>query len=94
VGLSDEEQPVVPRDEAVIGRTGAVLVATRGSAGPGEILVRVRGGSETFIAWSEDPLPSGTTVLVIESRGCREVFVIEWVDPLDALGGDTAADAG
>jgi hypothetical protein len=27
-------------------------------------------------------------VLVIESRGCREVDVIEWVDPLDALDGD------
>jgi hypothetical protein len=27
---------------------------------------------------------------VIESRGCREVHVIEWVDPLDALGGDPA----
>ena len=58
--------------------------------GPGEVLVRVRGGSETFLAWSEDPLPAGAPVLVIESRGCREVGVIEWVDPLDALGGDTA----
>jgi hypothetical protein len=55
--------------------------------------VRVRGGSETFLAWSEEPLPVGATVLVIESRGCREVGVIEWVDPLDALGGD-AAEAG
>jgi hypothetical protein len=52
--------------------------------------VRVRGGSETFLAWSEDPLPTGATVLVIESRGCREVGVIEWADPLDALGGDPA----
>ena len=80
----------MPQDEAVVGCTGKVLVATRGSAGPGEILVQVRGGSETFLAWSEDPLPRGATVLVIESRGCREVGVIEWVDPLDALGGDTA----
>ena len=77
-------------DEAVIGCTGQVLVGTRGSAGPGEILVRVRGGSETFLAWSEDPLPTGATVLVIESRGCREVGVVEWVDPLDALDGDAA----
>ncbi|MEW2625713.1 hypothetical protein [Streptomyces sp. NPDC048106] len=82
----------MPQDEAVIGRTGKVLIGTRGSAGPGEVLVRVRGGSETFLAWSEDPLPPGATVLVIESRGCREVGVIEWADPLDALGGD-AVDA-
>ncbi|MER6385089.1 hypothetical protein [Streptomyces sp. NPDC001250] len=78
------------QDEAVVGRVGKVLIGTRGSAGPGEVLVRVRGGSETFLAWSEDPLPAGATVLVIESRGCREVGVIEWVDPLDALGGDSA----
>ncbi|MGW3357167.1 hypothetical protein ACWDFL_17360 [Streptomyces bungoensis] len=80
----------MPRDEAVIGCTGTVLIGTRGSAGPGEVLVRVRGGSETFLAWSEDPLPKGATVLVIESRGCREVGVIEWKDPLDALDGDPA----
>ena len=83
----------MPQDEAVIGRTGKVLIGTRGSAGPGEILVRVRGGSETFLAWSEDPVPAGATVLVIESRGCREVGVIEWMDPLDALGG-APVDAG
>ncbi|MER5436553.1 hypothetical protein [Streptomyces sp. NPDC002588] len=83
----------MPQDEAVIGCTGEVLIGTRGPAGPGEVLVRVRGGSETFLAWSEAPLPAGATVLVIESRGCREVGVIEWVDPLDALGEDTA-DAG
>ncbi|MER6788490.1 hypothetical protein [Streptomyces sp. NPDC000658] len=80
----------MPQDEAVIGCTGDLLIATRGPAGPGEVLVRVRGGSETFLAWSEEPLPIGSTVLVIESRGCREVGVIEWVDPLDALGEDTA----
>jgi len=80
----------MPQDEAVIGCTGEVLIGTRGAAGPGEVLVRVRGGSETFLAWSEGPLPVGATVLVIESRGCREVGVIEWVDPLDALGDDSA----
>ncbi|MCM2417596.1 hypothetical protein G3I60_34555 [Streptomyces sp. SID13666] len=79
------------QDEAVIGCTGELLIATRGSAGPGEILVRVRGGTETFLAWSEEPLPRGTTVLVIESRGTRQVGVIEWADPLDALGGVTDA---
>ncbi|MGW2430486.1 hypothetical protein [Streptomyces sp. NPDC001640] len=81
------------QDEAVIGCTGELLIGTRGSAGPGEILVRVRGGSETFLAWSQEPLPTGATVLVIDSRGRREVDVIEWVDPLDALCGE-AADAG
>lgn len=78
------------QDDAVIGCTGELIIGTRGSAGPGEILVRVRGGTETFLAWSQQPLPRGATVLVIESRGCREVGVIEWTDPLDALDGDAA----
>ncbi|MFE9768370.1 hypothetical protein ACFYPC_28275 [Streptomyces sp. NPDC005808] len=81
------------QDEAVIGRTGELIIGTRGTAGPGEILVRVRGGSETFLAWSQEPLPTGATVLVIESRGCRAVDVIKWADPLDVLG-DGHADAG
>ncbi|MEU4498585.1 hypothetical protein AB0F96_35390 [Streptomyces sp. NPDC023998] len=75
------------QDEAVIGCPGELLIGTRGSAGPGEILVRVRGGSEAFLAWSEEPLPRGATVLVIGSRGNRQVDVIEWADPLDAFGG-------
>ncbi|TJZ50349.1 hypothetical protein FCH28_24035 [Streptomyces piniterrae] len=81
------------QDEAVIGCTGRLLIGTRGTAGPGEVLVRIRGGSETFLAWSAEPLPVGATVLVIESRGSRQVDVIEWTDPLDALTG-AAGDAG
>jgi hypothetical protein len=70
------------RDEALIGCIGRLTVATRGAAGPGEVLVKVRGGSEAFIAWSPDPLPKGATVLVIESRGHRAVDVSDWTDPL------------
>jgi hypothetical protein len=72
------------RDNAVIGCTGELLIATRGTAGPGEVLVRIRGGSETFLAWSDEPLRRGLNVLVVESRGSRQVDVIEWADPLDA----------
>ncbi len=70
------------RDEVLIGCIGVLTIATRGTAGPGEVLVRVRGGSEAFIAWSPDPLPRGATVLVIESRGHRAVDVSAWTDPL------------
>ena len=70
------------RDEATVGRVGVLTVATRGSAGPGEVLIKIRGGSEAFLAWSEKPLPRGATVLVIESRGARAVDVIEWDDAL------------
>ena len=66
------------RDESSIGRVGVLSVATRGGDGPGEVLIRIRGGSEAFLAWSDKPLPKGATVLVIESRGARAVDVIEW----------------
>jgi len=72
----------VARDESSIGRVGVLAVATRGVAGPGEVLIKIRGGSEAFLAWSDKPLPKGTTVLVIESRGARAVDVIEWEDAL------------
>jgi hypothetical protein len=72
----------VARDESSIGRIGVLTVATRGKGGPGEVHIKIRGGSETFLAWSEKPLPKGATVLVIESRGERAVDVIEWEDGL------------
>ena len=70
------------RDESAIGLVGVITVATRGQAGPGEVRVRIRGGSESLIAWSPTPLPIGTTVLVTDSRGRRTVEVMEWTDPL------------
>jgi hypothetical protein len=72
----------VARDESAIGRVGVITIATRGQAGPGEVLIRIRGGSESFLAWSETPLCRGTTVLVIDNRGKRTVDVTEWTDPL------------
>jgi hypothetical protein len=68
-----------------VGCIGVITVATRGKAGPGEVLVKIRGGTETFIAWSPEPLIKGTTVLVIETRGERSVDVSAWTDPFDSL---------
>jgi hypothetical protein len=70
------------RDESAIGTVGVLTVATRGSAGPGEVRIKIRGGSEGYLAWSETPLPKGATVLVIDYRGPRAVDVMEWADPL------------
>ncbi len=70
------------RDESSIGCVGRLSVATRGDRGPGEVLIKIRGGSEAFLAWSDKPLPKGSTVLVIDSRGERAVDVIEWEDAL------------
>ena len=73
----------MPREDSLIGSIGVISVSTRGAAGPGEVLVKIRGGSEAYIAWSPAPIARGATVLVIESRGERSVDVSEWTDPLE-----------
>ncbi|MDV6271644.1 hypothetical protein [Rhodococcus globerulus] len=65
-------------DYSVIGCTGSLTVATRGPAGAGEVLVVVRGSKESYLAWSTDPLPRGTEVLVIDIHGARTVQVEPW----------------
>jgi hypothetical protein len=80
-----EETLTVDEDDALIGAIGVVIVATRGKAGPGEVLVKIRGGTEAYLAWSEEPIPRGATVLVINNRGTRTVDVSAWTDPLTPL---------
>jgi hypothetical protein len=63
-------------DFEVVGAIGTLTVATRGPDGPGEVLVRVRGASESLLAYSEAPIPKGTSVLVVEARAARAVTVI------------------
>jgi hypothetical protein len=57
------------------GQTAAVSVATRGTDGPGEVIVRAGGGSESYIAWSDEPIARGQVVLIIEDRGARNLYV-------------------
>jgi hypothetical protein len=75
------------QEYSLVGSIGEMTIATRGQAGPGEVLVRIRGGTESYIAWSIEPIRKGATVLVIESRGSRTVDVSEWHDPLEAYPG-------
>ena len=63
-------------DSEVVGATGVIVVATRGAAGLGEVLVRVRGGSESYLARSDEPIAKGMNVLVIGHLGGRTVSVV------------------
>ena len=71
------------RDESAIGMVGVLTIPTRGAAGPGEVWIRIRGGTEKYLAWSPSPLPKGAIVLVVDCREPRTVDVVEWTDPLD-----------
>ena len=68
-------------DASTIGCVGKLIVATRGDRGAGEVLLTLRGSKEAFLAWSDEPLPKGTEVLVVEVRGPRTVVVEPWDQP-------------
>ena len=72
-------------DESPIGLAGRIVTPTRGEAGPGEVELRIRGGTEVFMARSADPLPCGAAVIVLATLGPRTVVVLPWADPLDSV---------
>ena len=72
-------------DQSAVGATGVLVVATRGSDGPGEVLLKLAGGTEAYLAWSETPLPRGSEVLVFNSRGDRSVDVMQFGSEPDPL---------
>ena len=63
-------------DASLIGQVGEVVVRVRGNDDPGEIVATSHGVSERFIAYADQPLERGTSVLVISIRGPRQVDVI------------------
>jgi membrane protein implicated in regulation of membrane protease activity len=69
-------------DASAIGCVGTLTVATRGEGGAGEVVVTVRGSKEAFLAWSDESLPKGAKVLVVDIRGARTVVVEPWEDHL------------
>jgi hypothetical protein len=75
---------------AAVGLTGTVVTRIRGGQQPGEVRVVHAGLPHTYIAYSDDPMPVGTRVLVINDRGARGVDVEPW----DIPGTDAAGVAG
>ncbi|MFD6856956.1 hypothetical protein ACFWCF_06380 [Rhodococcus sp. NPDC060090] len=67
-------------DQNPIGTIGRLTLATRGADGPGQVELTIRGGRETYTAWSTGPLPTMSTVLVVGSRGGRALDVEPWLD--------------
>ncbi|WP_375475946.1 hypothetical protein [uncultured Jatrophihabitans sp.] len=72
-------------DSSPIGLAGRITTATRGADGPGEVEVRIRGGTETFIARSAEPLAKNQAVIIAQTLGPRTVIVLPWADPVESL---------
>ncbi len=58
----------------LIGTIGRVTVSIPVN-GPGEVLLAVRGGSEAFAAWSDEPISRHSRVVVIDALSARSVLV-------------------
>ena len=64
-------------DHQVIGKVGRLTAAIEPGS-MGEVTIPIRGGTETFFAYSGDPaesIPAGTRVIVIEHEPPRTVIV-------------------
>ena len=62
-------------EESLLGKIGRVTVSIPAD-GPGEVLLTVRGGTEAFAAWSDEPIMRHRRVVVVDSISARSVFVI------------------
>jgi hypothetical protein len=62
------------QQESLLGKVGRVTVSIPLN-GPGEVLLAVRGGSEAFAAWSDEPIPRHSRVVVVETLSARSVLV-------------------
>lgn len=65
---------IVTSDDPVVGKLGTVTHPISPGK-PGEIVVRIRGGTETFMAYSDTDLPAQAEVLVVAQRSARTVEV-------------------
>ena len=68
-----------------IGLVGRIVTASRGETGPGEVELRIRGGTEIFIARSSETISVGASVIVLSNLGPRTVEVLPWDDPFDGI---------
>ena len=66
----DDDEPT----EELRGRLGRVTVPIPRD-GPGEIVVSIRGGTERFAAWCEEPVAKHTPIVIIGERSARSVDV-------------------
>lgn len=60
--------------EPLVGKVGRVTVPIPRD-GPGEVLVPVRGGTEAYAAWADEPIAKHVPVVVVEVRSARSLTV-------------------
>jgi len=81
IRAEDDARGAAVRGQALVGKVGVVVTAVRGGERAGEIRVVVQGVPHHYLAYAAEPIPVGTTVLVIHFRGARQVDVEPWSPP-------------
>jgi membrane protein implicated in regulation of membrane protease activity len=66
------------RDESIVGKLGIVTHAIQAGK-PGEIVVHIRGGTETYMAYSDTDVPEQAEVVVVSKRSARTVEVTPFI---------------
>jgi hypothetical protein len=61
-------------DGELIGEVGYVSVPIPPGK-PGEVMLSVRGGTEAFAAWADEPIAKHARVVVVDERSARSVTV-------------------
>jgi hypothetical protein len=64
----------VDAEESLLGKVGRVTVSIPVD-GPGEVLLSVRGGTEAYAAWSDEPIARHSRIVVVDTMSARSVFV-------------------
>jgi membrane protein implicated in regulation of membrane protease activity len=64
--------------QTLVGKLGTVIIAIRGGERAGEVRLLVAGIAHYYLAYADAPIPAGAEVLVINSRGARQVDVEPW----------------
>jgi membrane protein implicated in regulation of membrane protease activity len=74
VHYANRESESDPDDDQLQGKIGRVTVPIP-AGGPGEVVVSIRGGTERFGAWCEEPVSKHSSVVVVGIRSARSVDV-------------------
>ena len=61
-------------DDSLIGEVGYVSVPIPAGK-PGEVMLAIRGGTEAFAAWCDEPVAKHARVVVVDERSARSVTV-------------------
>jgi hypothetical protein len=62
-------------DSDLVGSIGQLTVSVPEDGGPGEVVLPIRGGTEAFTAYADEPIPKHTVVVVVDKRSTRSITV-------------------